>query len=72
LFGANSCRKMDDVKKVLKGMISDMNISEMEQENNSVVETIFKCLNVKKTKAPTRPKRIILLGPPGSQQERYA
>jgi adenylate kinase family enzyme len=62
---------MEGVKKVLQGMVTDMDITDLEQET-LVVEEIFRCLKIKKTKAPKRPKRIILLGPPGSQKERYA
>jgi SpoVK/Ycf46/Vps4 family AAA+-type ATPase len=63
--------KMEGVKKVLQGTITDMDITDLEQET-LVVEEIFRCLKIKKSKAPKRPKRIILLGPPGSQKERYA
>lgn len=52
-------------------MITDMDITDLEQET-LVVEEIFRCLKIKKSKAPKRPKRIILLGPPGSQKERFA
>jgi SpoVK/Ycf46/Vps4 family AAA+-type ATPase len=52
-------------------MITEMDISELEQET-LVVEEIFRCLKLKKSKAPKRPIRIILLGPPGSQKERFA
>jgi ATP-dependent 26S proteasome regulatory subunit len=62
---------MEGVKKVLQGMITDMDTTDLEQET-LVVEEIFRCLKIKKSKAPKRPKRIILLGPPGSQKERYA
>ena len=56
---------------MLQGMITDMDITDLEQET-LVVEEIFRCLKIKKSKAPKRPKRIILLGPPGSQKERFA
>jgi SpoVK/Ycf46/Vps4 family AAA+-type ATPase len=62
---------MEGVKKVLQGMVTEMDISDLEQET-LVVEEIFRCLKLKKTKAPKRPKRIILLGPPGTQKERFA
>jgi len=62
---------MDGVKKVLQGTITDMDITDLEQQS-LVVEEIFRCLKIKKSKAPKRPKRIVLLGPPGSQKERYA
>ena len=62
---------MEGVKKVLQGMVTEMDITELEQETH-VVEEIFRILKLKRSKAPRRPQRVILLGPPGSQKERFA
>ena len=52
-------------------MITEMDITDLEQET-LVVEEIFRILKLKKTRAPRRPKRVILLGPPDSQKEKFA
>ena len=49
----------------MQGMITEMDIRDLEHET-LVVEEIFRILKLKKTKAPRRPRRVILLGPPGS------
>lgn len=48
-----------------------MEIGDLDQET-LVVEEIFRILKLKKSKGPRRPHRVILLGPPGSQKEKFA
>jgi len=60
---------MQGVKKACKGFITEIDGNKSEQ---SVLEEIARVLKLKLTKAPRRPQRIILLGPPGSQKEEQA
>ena len=61
--------KMEGVKKVCQGQITEMDTDEHE---TLVAEEIVRILKLKSTKAPRRPQRVILLGPPGSQKEIFA
>ena len=54
---------MQGVKKACKGFVTEIDGNKSEQ---SVLEEIARVLKLKLTKAPRRPQRIILLGPPGS------
>ena len=60
---------MQGVKNVCKGLITELDASQSEQ---LVLEEIARVLKLKATKAPSRPKRIILLGPPGSEKQQHA
>lgn len=69
----NSCLeynlKIEGVKQVCKGFITEL---EAKENKNLVLEEIVRVLKLKSTKAPRRPQRIILMGPPGSEKENLA
>ena len=60
---------MASVKKVCQGYITELDGSKNETQ---ILEEIARVLKLKNTKAPRRPQRVILLGPPGSQTEQHA
>ena len=49
-----------------KGFITELDGTKSEQQ---ILEVIARVLKLKQTKAPRRPQRIILMGPPGSNTE---
>ena len=57
---------MEGVKQVCKGFITELDGTKSEQQ---ILEEIARVLKLKQTKAPRRPQRIILMGPPGSNTE---
>ena len=51
------------------GLITELDGGKSEQQ---ILEEIVRVLKLKRTKAPRKPQRVILLGPPGSQTEQQA
>ena len=60
---------MEGVKKVCRGFITEL---EAREDKNLVLEEIARILRLKDTKAPRRPQRVILMGPPGTEKESIA
>lgn len=60
---------MNCVKDVCRGLITELDGGKSEQQ---ILEEIVRVLKLKRTKAPRKPQRVILLGPPGSQTEQQA
>lgn len=60
---------MEGVKQVCKGFITELDGTKSVQQ---ILEEIARVLKLKNTKAPRRPQRIILMGPPGSETESQA
>ena len=60
---------MNGVKDVCRGLITELDGCKSEQQ---ILEEIVRVLKLKRTKAPRRPQRVILMGPPGSQTEQQA
>ena len=60
---------MKGVKAVCRGYMTEL---EENEEFNRCLEEIVRILKLKSTKAPRRPQRIILLGPPGLDKETHA
>jgi hypothetical protein len=57
---------MTGVKSVCKGLITELDGTKNEQQ---ILEEIVRVLKLKRTKAPRRPQRVILMGPPGANTE---
>jgi hypothetical protein len=57
------------VKAVCRGLITELDGTKSEQQ---ILEEIVRVLKLKNTKAPRRPQRVILMGPPGSETEQQA
>ena len=60
---------MTGVKEVCRGLITELDGTKSEQQ---ILEEIVRVLKLKKTKAPRRPQRVILMGPPGAETEQQA
>jgi len=60
---------MKGVKDVCSGLITELDGTKSEQQ---ILEEIVRVLKLKRTKAPRRPQRVILMGPPGSGTEHQA
>lgn len=60
---------MQGVKEVCRGLITELDGTKSQQQ---ILEEIARVLKLKRTKAPRRPQRVILLGPPGSSTEQQA
>lgn len=72
-FAKNAIREcnvhMQGVKEVCRGLITELDGTKSQQQ---ILEEIARCLKLKKTKAPRRPQRVILMGPPCSDTEEHA
>lgn len=62
-------QNMKGVKAVCKGFMTEL---EENTDVNNSLEEIVRVLKLKSTKAPRRPQRIILMGPPGADKEAHA
>lgn len=60
---------LSGVKEVCRGLITELDGS---KDNQEILEEIVRVLKLKQTKAPRRPQRVILMGPPGSCTEEHA
>lgn len=60
---------MQGVKQVCRGLITELDGTKSDQQ---ILEEIVRVLKLKNTKAPRRPQRVILMGPPGSDTEAQA
>jgi len=60
---------MTGVLEVCNGLITELDGTKSQQQ---ILEEIARVLKLKKTKAPRRPQRVILMGPPGSETEQQA
>lgn len=60
---------MQGVKDVCRGLITELDGT---KDNRQILEEIARVLKLKRTKAPRRPQRVILMGPPGSETEEQA
>ena len=61
---------MAGVKDVCRGLITELDGN--KENNEHILEEIVRVLKLKRTKAPRRPQRVILMGPPGSGTEAQA
>jgi hypothetical protein len=57
---------MNGVKNICRGLITELDGTKSEQQ---ILEEIVRVLKLTRTKAPRRPQRVILMGPPGSNTE---
>jgi pantothenate kinase len=73
-FAKNAIREsnihMAGVKDVCRGLITELDGN--KENNEHILEEIVRVLKLKRTKAPRRPQRVILMGPPGSGTEAQA
>lgn len=61
---------IEGVKEIYKGSIT---VTDANKSHEDVAEEIMhRVLKLKHSKGPSRPQRIILMGTPGSDKEKYA
>ena len=60
---------MQGVKQVCRGLIAELDGTKSQQQ---ILDEIARVLKLKRTNAPRRPQRVILMGPPGSGTEEQA